>query len=114
MCSSDLDPFVYAIVAGVAFVAVMGGALYILTRTGKLEEEEDEALDPMITGERGGIGYGALNVVGGILAVPFVLYNQLLRLLDALSNAGDSPPEESTSIEPAGDKKAAKPSGSGD
>ncbi len=42
-------------------------------------------LDPMITGERRGIPWAILNVVGGVLAIPFVLYEQLLHVLDKLA-----------------------------
>jgi len=68
----------------------VGGAWLIMG--GGRREEEDPALYPMITGERGGLGHVILNVVGGLLAVPFVLFRYTLNALDSLAGvaAGDA------------------------
>ncbi len=97
------SPFVYAIIAGILFVVIVAGGVYTLTRAGEVtqEPEDDLAADSMITGERTGVGYLALQAVGGLLAVPFVLYNFTLKQLDRLA-ALNPPPgkEQSTAIEP--------------
>jgi NADH-quinone oxidoreductase subunit H len=87
----------YGVVSGIIFTLVIIGGYLFLRRDS--EEDEDE-LDPMITGERSGVGYAALQVVGGILAGPFVLYNFTLKILDDLAAADpDSTPATTTAIE---------------
>ncbi len=80
------SPVAYALAAGVFFVAVVAGGLYALQRSGQLaapvQEIED---DPIITGERKGVGYFVLQVVGGLLAVPFLLWDFTLKVLDNLA-----------------------------
>lgn len=94
------SPIAYAIAAGVFFVIVVAGGLYALQRSGQLQgaaAEEEEATDPIITGERGGVGYGALQVVGALIAVPFALWDFLLNVLDNLAKL--APQNEDTSDE---------------
>ncbi|HLV35870.1 MAG TPA: hypothetical protein VKY59_12175, partial [Spirillospora sp.] len=55
--------------------------------------------DQMISGERRGIGYAALNVVGALLAGLFILYNFLLSALDKLASINPEAVEE-LAIEP--------------
>jgi hypothetical protein len=105
------SPIVYGIVSGVIFVLVMGVGIYLLRRSGELEPEVDDlADDPVITGERTGLGAAALQVIGGLLAVPFVIYNFTLRMLDNLASlAPEQKPPENT------DEKGIVPTeGSGD
>jgi hypothetical protein len=105
----------YAVVSGVIFIIILIGGVIILRRSG-LQDEEDEELDPMITGERKGMGYAALQIVGGIVAGPFVLYNAILKFLDKLAKINpEIPPESSTAIEesPAAEKKPARAKQSG-
>lgn len=78
-------PTAYMVVSGLLFVAVIAGAYFLFGRDKTAQEESDIDDDPMITGERRGIGYVALQAVGGVLAVPFVLYNSGLKLLDRLA-----------------------------
>ena len=109
---SDLygDAMVYGAVGAVFFVVIVGGAYLLLGRDAEREEEADE-LDPIITGERSGMGYAAMNVVGGVLAVPFALYNFTLHVLDSLAQVGSESDE--TAIEPAeNETKPAQSSGS--
>ena len=98
------SPIAYAVAAGVMFAALMVGAYFLMGRPRAEADEADEALDPMITGQRSGVGYAVLNVMGGILAGPFVLYNWLLKALDRLGSVGE-PPETSTAVEKASEKK---------
>lgn len=103
------SPLVYGVVSGIIFAVVVIGGYLFLRRAGEPEDDEDE-LDPMITGERKDIGYAALQVVGGIVAGPFVLYDAALKFLDGLAAADpDAPP--STAIEevkPSDNKPSAK------
>ncbi|MCY3906014.1 MAG: NADH-quinone oxidoreductase subunit H, partial [Anaerolineaceae bacterium] len=84
------SPVIYGMAGAIFFVLIVGGAWLIMGR--ERREEEDPALDPMITGERGGLGHVVLNVVGGLLAVPFVLFRYTLNALDSLAGvaAGDA------------------------
>jgi hypothetical protein len=102
---------VYGVAAGIFFILVVGGGFLLIGRAGDDEAQED-ALDPMITGERGGLGYAAMNVVGGLIAVPFILYNGAINVLDKLA-AVDPEPSEETAIEPVeGETAPVKSSGS--
>jgi NADH-quinone oxidoreductase subunit H len=83
----------YAIAAGVFFVAVVAVGLFFLRRSGELDAPvEDMQDDPVITGVQKGVGYYALQVVGGLLAVPFLLWDYTLKTLDNLAKL--APPEE--------------------
>ncbi len=88
---------VYSLVSGIIFALVIIGAYLLLRRS---DDSDQDELDPMITGERSGIGYAALQVVGGILAGPFVIYNFTLKVLDDLAGADpDGTPASTTAIE---------------
>lgn len=109
---SDLfgNMVVYGVAAAVFFVLVIVGG-YLLIGRASGDEADEEALDPMITGERSGLGYAAMNVVGGLIAVPFILYNGALKVLDSLA-AIDTESDE-TAIEPVeGDNTPVQSSGS--
>ena len=96
---SDLfgSTVVYGVAAAIFFVLVVGGAWLAIGRASGDDEEAADELDPMITGERRGLGYAILNVVGGIIAIPFVLYNNGLKVLDSLAKVDES---DETAIEP--------------
>ncbi len=96
------SPVAYGVAAGIMFVALLAGAFFLTNRRGETEDTDD-ALDPMITGQRGGAGYAVLNIVGGLLAVPFGLYNWLLGVLDKLGTVGDQP-EAAAAIEKTPEK----------
>jgi hypothetical protein len=99
---------VYAVVSGIIFAIILIGGYIFLRRAGEGQEDEDD-LDPMITGERRGVGYAALQVVGGIVAGPFMLYNLTLKILDSLAGADpDGNPPPTTAIEET--KSTDKPS----
>lgn len=94
---------VYLVVSGVFFVAVVVGG-YLLLRSASDQEETEEidlADDPLITGERTGWKWAGLQLVGGLIAVPFVLVNWLLDTLENLGKAGeDTVTSDETAIEP--------------
>ncbi len=91
------SPVAYAIVAGIIFVLVMGGGYWLLRRSGQDVQAVPLEEDPIITGERRGIGWLALQVIGGLLSVPFTLYSAALKWLDGLAAAADKPAEAETS-----------------
>ncbi len=90
------SPIAYAIAAGVFFVVVVAAGLMFLQRSGQLEAPvEDYDDDPIITGEQKGVGYYGLQVVGGLLAVPFLLWDFTLKVLDNLAKLAPEDKKES-------------------
>ncbi|MBE0690361.1 MAG: NADH-quinone oxidoreductase subunit H, partial [Anaerolineae bacterium] len=87
------SPIVYAVVAGIIFVVVIGGGYWLLRRSGQDIQPVPLEEDPIITGERRSIGWLVLQVIGGLLSVPFTLYNAALKWLDSLASAADKPEE---------------------
>ncbi len=83
--------FAYFVVSsGVFGLVIVGGLLYLL-RNGTETADDEKALedDPIITGERTGLGFLVLQAVGALVAIPFVLYERTLRLLDNLARLGE-------------------------
>lgn len=99
------SPVAYGIASAVVLLVVLVIGLIIVGRSERDEPEvEDLATDPIITGKRGGIPYALLQVLGGVLAIPFALYNGLLRMLDSLSALAPDKPvaaSEETAVVPA-------------
>ncbi|MEQ8672856.1 MAG: NADH-quinone oxidoreductase subunit NuoH [Aggregatilineales bacterium] len=93
-----------------AAVAIIGG---VLLANGDQDDEPDADYedDPMITGERAGIGFTALQAIGGLVAVPFVLYEGTLNILDGLASLAPEPEEETTDGD--GDDTNALPANTG-
>jgi NADH-quinone oxidoreductase subunit H len=87
------SPIAYMVVAGIFFVAVVGGGLLLLRRNGQLQTAAEAPVqeDPYYTGENKDVGYYVLQVVGGLLAVPFLLWDFTLKALDNLAKLA---PEE--------------------
>jgi NADH-quinone oxidoreductase subunit H len=106
----------YGIVSGIIFVIVVGAGVYLLRRSGELQGEP-EALedDPIITGERTGLGAVGLQVIGGLLAVPFILYKFTLKALDNLASlAPQQPPADNKEDADQRSKAVVPTEGSGD
>ena len=115
--TSGSNPLVYGAVSAVFIVILaLGGYVMFGRDTGDTEDEDD--IDPMISGERRGAGYAALNVVGGLVAGPFVLYNSAIKGLDKLATMADTPADTTTTaIEETSTEKqpaARSEQGSGD
>jgi NADH-quinone oxidoreductase subunit H len=93
------NPLVYAIVAGAFFTVVVIGGFMLLRDRGEVEEEAGEHPedDPIITGERRGLGWMALQALGAVIAIPFALFDFTLRLLEGIANnlAPEEAPAES-------------------
>lgn len=100
------SPVAYGIAAGIFFVVVVGAAAAFLRAAGTAEEEDPFEVDPVITGERRGLGWYGLMAVGGLLAVPFVLWNFTIKALEGF--AGFAAPDDKKD---GGDGKAPEPSG---
>jgi NADH-quinone oxidoreductase subunit H len=85
------SPILYAIVGGIFFVLVVAGGYVILGGGTKEDSDNIEDVDPMITGERVGFGRVVLQVVGGLIGIPFRLYDFTLRQLDNLADLRSKP-----------------------
>lgn len=80
----------YLIVSGVLFVLIVAGAFWMFGRDGSDEaEESDLETDPIITGARRDVGYIVMQALGGLVALPFLLYNWTLKLLEGLAGMGE-------------------------
>lgn len=84
----------YGVASGVLFLIFAAFGYVYLQRLGKSDEEEtadDLADDPIVTGERRGIGWGALNMVAALLAIPFSLLGLLVDQLDKIAGTSSKP-----------------------
>lgn len=90
---SSQSTVAYGIASAIFFAIVLFGGVLYLRRIGKTETSEDDmdslANDPIVTGERSGIGWGVLNLVGGLLAIPFQLLNFGVEQLDKVAKIGE-------------------------
>jgi NADH-quinone oxidoreductase subunit H len=102
------SPIVYAVVSGIIFVIVFGIGYWLLRQSGADVEDVPLEDDPMVTGERRGLGWTILQVVGALLAIPFSLYEMTLKWLDNLAAAADRP--ETPAAPPQSESKAITPS----
>jgi len=106
------DTLPYAIVSGAVFGIVVLASLWYLTRSQRAQTAEEALeLDPIITGERGGLGYSILQVVGTLIAIPFGLYGWTVKQLENLSSIGQKP-EEAPQEEAPKPARRARESGS--
>lgn len=100
------DPIAYAVAAGIFFGVVVIGGLLLLRRSGELtgiRERDTWENDPVITGERRGLGYHALQVMGGILAVPFILLQATIGVLENLAKLAPEDPKQQDQKQTGGD-----------
>ena len=88
----------YNIASAVIFLVVVIGGYLFLRDSGEEVEEDSLQDDPLITGERGGLGWALLQILGGLIAIPFLLIKWNINLFDNMANAWNPKPEE-TSIE---------------
>ena len=85
----------YPLISGAVFVfALIVGAL-VLRRLG----DDDTASipledDPMYTGERRGLGWAMVHLVGMLIAIPIAIINFHVRALDGLASFGRTPEED--------------------
>jgi NADH-quinone oxidoreductase subunit H len=80
----------YVVVSAIFFVVVVGGGLYFLSADrgeGSEKQEADLLDDPVVSGERKGWGWVLLNLVGGLIAVPFLIVGGIINALEKFGNA---------------------------
>ncbi|MBZ0278084.1 MAG: NADH-quinone oxidoreductase subunit NuoH [Anaerolineae bacterium] len=94
------SPVAYGVVSGVVFLVTVGGGYLMLARLGK-PEETDMMDDPVITGERQGIGYGILQVVGALIAILFGLYGFTMKAVRGLMSLGGQAKTDEKTTSPA-------------
>jgi hypothetical protein len=89
--SDAFGPTGYMIVSGGLFVAIVAAAWWMFARDDNAAEqpEGDIESDPVITGARRDIGYIVMQAIGGLVALPFVLFSWTLKLLDGLTKLGE-------------------------
>lgn len=87
----------YPVISGVVFVLVLAFGYAMLRRLGD-DDAEQEAIpmedDPMYTGERTGIAWALVHVVGVLIAIPVALINFNIRALEGLASFGRTPEED--------------------
>lgn len=107
----------YIMVSGAMFTVIALVVLFVLYRSGEFQEDEDEDVedDPMITGERAGIGYNILVFVGALIALPFMLFQGLIGLLEGIAElAEESAPEPVVDESAIEEASASTPTTGGD
>lgn len=100
----------YPLVSGAVFVfALIAGALALR----RLGDDETAAIpledDPMYTGERRGLGWALVHLVGMLIAIPIAIINFHVKALDGLASFGRTP-EEDRQLE-SGEKAITSPGG---
>jgi NADH-quinone oxidoreductase subunit H len=90
----------YFVVSALFFIVVIVGGLYFLRGDSpdEAEEEYDMANDPLITGERGGLAWTGLNILGGILAIPFAIVGGIINALESFGNAAEGNSDETAIV----------------
>lgn len=92
----------YVVISAVFAIVVVVGGFYLVNRAGRLQTDEEDALedDPIITGEQRGIGVALLQIVGSILGLLFAGYDATVWMLQRLAKLGEKP----TAIVPTEDQ----------
>jgi NADH-quinone oxidoreductase subunit H len=70
----EFGEFTYAVVSGLMFVAILGASVFFLGRPEEDDAVEEYETDPVITGERDGLAWGGVMLLGGLAAIPFAIY----------------------------------------
>ena len=87
----------YPLISGAVFVIVLAIGALTLRRLGT-EETSDEAIpledDPMYTGERSGIAWALVHLVGILVAIPVALINFNVKALEGMASLGRTPEED--------------------
>jgi NADH-quinone oxidoreductase subunit H len=99
----DFNFTAYAVSSIVFFLVIVVGGLFFLSRDGakdEVEKEENIYDDPIITGKQRSVGWLVLNLVGGLLAIPFAIVNGIISSLETFGEAASGPSDE-TAIVPS-------------
>lgn len=87
----------YPIISGVVFVVVLVVGALALRRLGD-DETSEEAIpledDPMYTGERSGIAWALVHLVGILVAIPVALIQFQVKALEGAASLGRTPEED--------------------
>lgn len=87
----------YPIISGIVFVLVLAVGMIALRRLGD-DETSEEAIpledDPWYTGERNGIAWGLVHLVGLLVAIPIAFINFNIKALEGLASFGRTPEED--------------------
>ena len=86
----------------VFFIVVVAGGYAFLNAQGSDDsesEDEDFYDDPIITGNYRSIGWTVLNVVGGLIAIPFGIVNGLINGLESFGEAAEGPSDETAIVQ---------------
>ena len=102
----------YTVVSAVVFVLVLVLGAWALRRIGR-DRDSEEAIpledDPAYTGERRGLGWALVHLVGMLIAIPLVHIRFQVRALEGLASFGRTPEEDrilesgETALKRAGD-----------
>lgn len=87
----------YPVISGVVFIVVLAFGAITLRRLGEDEASQEVTPmedDPMYTGERNGIGWALVHVVGILVAIPIALINFNVRALEGMASFGRTPEED--------------------
>ena len=100
----------YPLISGAVFVfALIAGALALR----RLGDDDTAAIpledDPMYTGERRGLGWAMVHLVGMLIAIPIADINFHVRALDGLASFGRTPEEDRQLV--SGEKAITSPGG---
>lgn len=103
----------YPFISGAVFVIVLVIGAVALRRLGDDTSEESIPLedDPMYTGERTGVAWALVHLVGILVAIPIAIINFNVRALEGLASFGRTP-EEDRALESG--ETAITPSSGGD
>ena len=84
-------------ISGIVFVVVLLIGALALRRMSQ-ERDSEEAIpledDPAYTGERRGLGWALVHLVGMLIAIPLVQIQFQLRALEGLASFGRTPEED--------------------
>ncbi len=99
----DTSFTLYVVVSAVFFLVIVAGGYAFLNAQGSEDSEstEDDFYDdPIITGNYRSVGWTVLNIVGGLIAIPFAMVNGLINTLESFGEAAEGPSDE-TAIVPS-------------
>ena len=87
----------YPFISGAVFVVVLAIGALVLRRLGR-DQASEEAIpledDPMYTGERRGLGWALVHLVGMLIAIPIVHVRFQVKALEGMASFGRTPEED--------------------
>lgn len=97
----DTSFTLYVVVSAVFFLIVVAGGYAVLRAEGgdDTQTEDDMYEDPVITGQYTSVGWTVLNIVGGLVAIPFAIVNGIINGLEAFGEAAEGPSDETAIVQ---------------